>query len=149
MGRVAPEFSLKDTNGERRSLRHALKQGPVLVAFFKISCPTCQLTLPFLGRLEASLPVLGISQDDPDSTREFLEYYKIAFPVLIDPAKEGYAVSNAYALENVPSMFLIEKDGRISWTLDCFDKKELEALGTRAGVAIFGDSDKVPFLKPG
>jgi peroxiredoxin len=131
-GSIAPEFSLKDVEGERTSLRANLKLGPVLVTFFKISCATCQLTLPFLGRLEGSLRVLGISEDDADSTREFLDYFKITFPVLIDPASDRYAVSAAYRLEFVPSTFLIEKDGKISWSLNGFHKADLEALAARS-----------------
>jgi peroxiredoxin len=70
LGRVAPEFSLKDTNGVRRSLRENLKNGPVLAVFFKVSCPTCQLTLPFLERLKSSVRTIGISQDDAPLTKE-------------------------------------------------------------------------------
>jgi hypothetical protein len=46
-------------------------------------------------------------------------------------------------------MFLIENDGKISWTLDCFDRAELESLGKRFGVEMFTASDKVPAFKPG
>lgn len=148
-GRPAPEFSLKDIPGVRRSLREHLKQGPVLVAFFKISCPTCQLTLPYLGRLTPALQVLGISQDDGPATREFLDYFQIAFPVLIDPASENYSVSAAYRLTNVPSLFLIERDGKISWTLNGFHRGDLEALAARFRVPIFLETDRVPLMKPG
>jgi peroxiredoxin len=152
-GRIAPEFSLKDVGGERRSLRENLKHGPVLAVFFKISCPTCQLTLPFLDRLldrlKDKLRVVGISQDDASSTKEFLEYFKIGFPVLIDPGKDHYAVSGAYRLTNVPSMFLIEKDGRISWALHGFHRGDLETLAGKFGVALFGANEKVPLMKPG
>ena len=147
-GGIAPEFSLKDVEGNRTSLRTNLKLGPVLATFFKISCPTCQLTLPFLERLKDNLRVVGISQDDADSTREFLDYFKITFPVLIDPASDRYAVSAAYHLENVPSTFLI-KDGKISWSLSGFHKGDLEALAARFGVALFAADEKVPLMKPG
>jgi peroxiredoxin len=146
---MAPEFSLKDLNGERRSLRENLKRGPVLAVFFKISCQTSQLTLPFLERLKNNVGIVGISQDDVPSTKEFLDYFKITFPVLIDSAGDRYAVSSAYRLTNVPSMFLIGQDGRISWTLDCFHRVELESLGRRLGVELFTEDDKVPLLKPG
>ena len=148
-GKIAPEFSLKDVEGERRSLRENLKRGPVLAVFFKISCPTCQLTLPYLERLKEKLRVLGISQDDDSSTKEFLEYFKISFPVLIDSEKDHYAVSSIYRLTNVPSMFLIESDGKISWALHGFHRGDLETLAARFGVALFGAEEKVPLMKPG
>jgi len=148
-GRIAPEFSLKDLEGQRRSLRESLKQAPVLVVFFKISCETCHLTLPFLDRLKESVRIVGISQDDVLSTKEFLDYFKITFPVLIDPASERYAVSDAYHVSYVPSMFLIEKDGRISVALEGFHKGDLETLAARLGTPIFQPDERVPLLKPG
>jgi peroxiredoxin len=148
-GGMAPEFSLKDFNGERLSLRDFQQTGPVLVVFFKISCPTCQLTLPFLQRLNESIPVIGVSEDDPEATREFCEYFKIGFPVVIDPAKDRYATSSAYRLTNVPSTFLIEKDGRISWSLNGFDKSELAKMAEMVGAVLFHPEDKVPAMKPG
>jgi peroxiredoxin len=149
LGRVAPEFSLKDTNGVRRSLRENLKNGPVLAVFFKVSCPTCQLTLPFLERLKSSVRTIGISQDDAPLTKEFLEYFGISFPILIDPAGERYAVSNMYRIANVPSLFLIEADGTVSWALDGFHKGDLEAMAGRFGVELFTAQDQVPAMKPG
>jgi peroxiredoxin len=149
VGSIAPEFSLKDLSGERRTLRESLGHGPLVVVFFKISCPTCQLTLPFLERLKGTLRVVGISQDDADSTREFLDYFKITFPVLVDPASDRHAVSESYRLENVPSTFLIEKESKISWTLSGFHKGDLEGLAARFGVKLFGADEKVPLMKPG
>ncbi len=148
-GATAPDFSINDLEGRRQSLREALEHGPVLAIFFKISCPTCQLTLPFLGRLKPALQVIGISQDDAPSTKEFLEYFKIALPVLIDPEQEHYPVSTAYRLTNVPSLFLIERDATISWAIHGFHRGDLEQLAARYGVTLFGSTEKVPLMKPG
>ena len=64
-GSKAPVFSLLDLNGSPRSLAEILSRGPVLLVFYKISCPTCQFTLPFLERIaKGSLPIVTISQDD-------------------------------------------------------------------------------------
>ena len=88
-GAIAPEIALNDTDGNSIALAEALKHGPVLVAFFKVGCPTCQLTFPFLQRLHgiyggAKLTLLGISQDTPNDTREFMDEFGIKFRVLID-----------------------------------------------------------------
>src|SRR5260370_42328811 len=50
-GNTAPVFSLKGLDGKDYSLPTLLKRGPVVAAFFKISCPVCQFTFPFLERL--------------------------------------------------------------------------------------------------
>ena len=50
-GTVAPKFSLPMVDSGSFSLPEALQRGPVLLAFFKISCPVCQFALPFVERL--------------------------------------------------------------------------------------------------
>jgi peroxiredoxin len=92
-GKTAPPISLVDAGGKKQSLEVALKHGPVLAAFLKVSCPTCQFTVPFLERLYQSyagpnFTLLGVSQDNARDTREFCEEYGVQFPVLID--EHGY-----------------------------------------------------------
>ena len=50
-GNKAPEFDLKTLDGKRFSLSDELAHRPVVLAFFKVSCPTCQYALPFFERL--------------------------------------------------------------------------------------------------
>src|SRR5665213_2106524 len=100
--RMAPDFELPDLSGEPWKLSYALKDGPVLLVFFKISCPTCQLTLPFLERFD-SPQVVAISQDDAGGTRGFGTKLRT---VLDTP--RTYPVSNAYGITHVPALFLVE-----------------------------------------
>ncbi len=44
-------FLLPGLDGGNFSLQEALQRGPVLAVFFKVSCPTCQYTFPFLERI--------------------------------------------------------------------------------------------------
>ena len=153
-GQHAPDFRLDDLNGGTRALSELLVEGPVFLAFFKVSCPTCQFTLPFLDRIyrgpaSSGAKMFAVSQDDAEATREFHREFGISMPTLLDSARNGYPASNAYLLSYVPSMFLIERDGTISWSLVGFHKKELEALGTRLGVAPFRPEERVPEMKSG
>ena len=73
-GHKAPDFSLKALDGKEYSLEKLLERGPAVVAFFKISCPVCQFTFPFLQRLHEryagdGASVIGVSQDDARSTK--------------------------------------------------------------------------------
>ncbi|HKR95911.1 MAG TPA: redoxin family protein, partial [Candidatus Angelobacter sp.] len=44
-----------------------------LLVFFETDCPTCQLALPYLNNLgNGSAQVIGLSQDNEASTREFV-----------------------------------------------------------------------------
>ncbi len=51
VGAKAPDFALKTVDGTRFCLSEELARGAVVLAFFKVSCPTCQYAFPFLERL--------------------------------------------------------------------------------------------------
>ena len=123
---------------------------PALLVFFKISCPTCQLTLPYLERMfQQGIPVIGISQDDIEMTREFANALHLTFPMRVDERHDGYPASNAFRITTVPSMFLVEADFAISWASMGFVKREIEEFAAKRGVAPFRPGDRVPELKPG
>jgi peroxiredoxin len=158
-GAIAPQFELKDTNGKPASLAESLNNGPALVAFFKVDCPTCQLTLPFLQRLfetygTSKLTILGVSQDDTDETRAFMQRFGISFRVLVD--ERGYPISKAYGLTNVPSLFWIKPEGKTHLSSVGFAKKDLETISSEAAAAagmqpspLFRPGEKLPNYKPG
>jgi peroxiredoxin len=159
-GNTAPGFSLKALDNKEYSLNKLLEGGPVVAAFFKISCPVCQFTSPFLERLYKryggdGVTFLGISQDDARSTADFAKEYGATFPILIDDEK-GYAVSNAYGLTSVPTIFLIDTDGTVKVSSMGFDKKDLETVAANLGARkkmslapLFRPDEVVPANKPG
>jgi peroxiredoxin len=149
-GSKAPPFALQDLHGASESLDRILSRGPVLLALYKISCPVCQLALPFLDRIKAgSLEIVAISQDDASATRRFESRFNVSLPTLLDREEEGYPVSNAFGITHVPSLFLIETDGAISMISEGFVKADLESIAARAGVTIFHQDEAVPMWKPG
>ena len=149
-GATAPAVMLTDADGVRRQLDSLLGTGPVVLAFFKVSCPVCQLALPFLGRLAGGkLQIVPVSQDEPDATERFMNEFGLLMAALFDREEDGYPASNAFGISTVPSIFLIEPDRRISWSAVGFDKLQLERLAARAGRPIFYKTDMVPALKAG
>jgi peroxiredoxin len=150
-GQKAPLFTLPDLQGASRSLALALEKGPAVVAFFKISCPVCQFTFPFLERLYnaykgTKVTFWGVSQDDARDTAEFCEEFEITFPVLLDDER-AYEVSNQYALTNVPTFFLILPDGTAKVSSVGFNKGKLEQID--AFLADFTKKTKLPLFMPG
>ena len=111
----------------------------------------CQFTFPFLARIHqpGTLSVYAISQDDARDTLEFNRQFGLAIPTLLDAARGGYAVSNAFGISSVPTAFLIARDGSISRVIEGWDKREIERLGALAGVEAFRQGDNVPEWKPG
>jgi peroxiredoxin len=153
-GGVAPDFTLRDLDGAGQT-RSGISHGhPLLLVFFKVSCPTCQYTLPFIeriyrGRTNREIGIYVISQDDAESTRAFHREFGITMPTMLDSDDDGYPASNAYGLSHVPSLFLIEPDGRISKTLTGFDRKGMQELGRRLGKEPFELGEYVPEWKAG
>jgi peroxiredoxin len=159
-GQTAPPFFLKSLDGKEYSLAKLLEKGPVVIAFFKISCPVCQFTLPFLQRVADrysgdNATVLTISQDDTKSTASFNKEYSLSMLTLLDDPKD-YAVSNAYGLSMVPTIFLIEPGGKVKVSCMGFGKADLEQiaaeLSTRRKIAaapLFRNDEVIPASKPG
>ncbi|HMD32024.1 MAG TPA: TlpA disulfide reductase family protein [Candidatus Acidoferrales bacterium] len=158
-GAQAPAIELPDTEGRPVAVSKLLEKGPVLAAFYKVSCPVCQYTMPFVERIYKAYGggkaiILGISQDDARDTKEFAGEYGLTFPSLIDAG--DYPVSNAYGLTNVPTFFLIQQDGTIAASFTGFDKAGLECIAagfaehlSAPPAAVFNSGEKVPNHKPG
>jgi len=150
-GVLAPDFTLPTVDGKRMSLAEALKKGPVLLAFFKVSCPVCQYAFPYFERLfqanrADNVTVLGVSQDDRKKTRQFLKEFGVSFPVAIDESHH-YAVSNAYGLTNVPTAFLIAPGGEIEVSSVGWSKRDVEAVNER--LAQYRAQSPVPLWRAG
>ena len=138
-GTTAPDFTLPAMDGQQFSLREAPARGPVLAAFFKISCPTCQYAFPFLQRIykahgNTAVTIVGISQNSKRDTAAFIKEYGITFPVLLDDTS-SYPVSNAYGLTNVPTIFWIAEDGEIEISSVGWVRKQMEEFNQRAAQA--------------
>jgi peroxiredoxin len=150
-GSRAPGFRLSGLEGGDGTLAEWTARGSVLAVFFKVTCPVCQLTMPFLERLHGfgRLAIGGISQNDAADTREFNRYFGVTFPTLLDSEDDGFPASNAYGISSVPTMFLVEADGVISRVIEGWNKADMEALGAVAGVTLFRPEDNVPAWKAG
>lgn len=150
-GTKAPEFELKAMDGKSFVLRDALAQGPLVLAFFKVSCPVCQYAFPFYERLEKaygheSARIIGVSQNDPKDTAAFNKEFGVTFPVLLDD-RETYPVSNAYGLTNVPTLFWIAQDGEIEISSVGWAKVDFEEVSRKMAQA--RNAPTVPIFSPG
>ena len=150
-GSSVSDFRLRLLDGGETGLRDLIAQGPVLLAFFKVSCPVCQLTLPFLERIRSSgrLPIFAVSQNDAGDTRDFHRRFNLSLPSLLDSEEAGFVVSNAFGISSVPTLFLIEKDGSVTRVIEGWSKIEIERLGEVAGMKPFRPTDSVPEWKAG
>jgi peroxiredoxin len=151
IGTKAPAFELKTLDGKSFSLEDTLSGGPVVLAFFKVSCPTCQYAFPFLERLykaygKNGVTLVGVSQNDAKDTAAFNKEFGVTFPVLLDDTRK-YPVSNAYGLTNVPTIFWIAQDSEIEVSSVGWVKSDFEQINRKMAEA--GKSTPAMVFKPG
>jgi len=153
-GVLAPEFTLRDLDGNDWNFTEALQHGPIVLVFFKISCPTCQFTFPYLQRMADGrlwpdeVPFIAVSQDTVEDTREFQQRFGVWLRTLTDIPRE-WPASKAFRITSVPSFFVIDPDGKIAASFDGFNKTQLQRIGGRFGVVPFSEADAVPDFRPG
>ena len=121
-GAMAPDFVIKDTEGKVFNYGEEKGKGPVLLVFWSIFCEPCRVEMPIIQRLHEKyrdvLTVLGIALDgEPlkSSIVGFVKQDKYTFRVLIDELdeKEMFKVADPYGVAGTPTVYLIDKGGKV------------------------------------
>ena len=136
--------------------RVAFGDGPVVLFFFKVTCPTCQLAAPTMAAFERGYPgrVVGIGQDPQDVLDAFGEVHGMGMRSIED--RPPYDVSNRYGIVSVPTLIVVGDDGRVvesigAWGREGFNRASeriARALGVDP-VPISVEGDGLPSFKPG
>ncbi len=128
VGDTAPDFTLKDQNGEDVTLSSFRGIKNVVLVFFPFAfsgiCTgeLCEIRDNLGAFVSDKVQVLAISCDPMYAQRGFADKEGYFFPLLSDFWPHG-AVASAYGVFNdqagraVRGTFLIDKDGLIRWTL--------------------------------
>lgn len=156
-GQEAPAFSLTGADGQTYDTA-ARGNGPLVLFFFKVGCPTCALSFPYMEKLyqtyrDAGLMLWGIAQDPKDKAVQFAQQGGATFPILLD---DGYPVSNQFGIHTVPSFYLISRADSVEFERYSFMKDELNLLAglvaeqvKRPASTLAPADDGKPAFKPG
>src|SRR4029453_2192132 len=108
-GDRAPSLELPDAaTGE--SVTDPWREGPVVLAFFKTTCPVCQMAAPTLpARADAGVRVVAGGEDAPAAIQTYAERHGQKVTTLSESAP--YPVSNAFGIDTVPTLFRVDEDG--------------------------------------
>ena len=100
----------------------ARENRPVVLVFLRSDCPWCASEVPRLSDIFArhakfDLAVLGVAcgHDSTETASRFQSEKQISFPVVPD---EGSALRNAFAIERVPSIVIMNAQGLVECTFE-------------------------------
>ena len=121
---VAPEFAIGDwINSEPLTVK-GLRGRVVLVDFWTFGCYNCRNTLPAIKNWDAryreqGLTIVGVHSPEfeeerkPENLRREVAELQIRYPVVTD---NDYATWRAYDVAAWPTIFVLDKSGRVRWT---------------------------------
>ncbi|MEZ5500140.1 MAG: TlpA disulfide reductase family protein [Steroidobacteraceae bacterium] len=132
VGKAAPDFALRATNGPNQRLSE-FAGDVVLISFWASRCNTCRDQLRSLDALHrtyanAGLVVVGIGvEDDDGKAREFAASQPVGFPMLLDPQK---TVARSYRIESLPTVIAVDRGGVVRYvSRDGSGKTQPDYLG--------------------
>ena len=110
VGDLAPNFLLKDPDGQLVSSSDILARGPLVLTFYRGAwCPYCNLDLKSLQEalsdiVERGASLVAISPQNAANSRKAIRQHNLSFPILSDPGGE---VSAAFGLRYAFPDYLI------------------------------------------
>ena len=124
-GWKAPEFTLKDANGESFTMREHLGEKGLLVMFICNHCPYVKRIATQLAEDTKALKTEGINvlavmsndyreyeADSPENMLKFAEENGFEFPYLVD---EDQSVGKAYGAICTPDFFWLNRKGELQY----------------------------------
>jgi cytochrome c biogenesis protein CcmG, thiol:disulfide interchange protein DsbE len=119
VGSLAPEYSSVTLDGQPVALED-LRGKVVLLNVWATWCAPCREEVPALQELYESygpqgLEVVGVSVDAPgeqETIRRFVREFDVTYPIWFD---EAGTVAPTFRTIGVPSTFLIDREGVITW----------------------------------
>ena len=119
-GTPAPDVALRTPGGQSQTVLPSADHHPVVVEFIEAGCVTCQQEAPVLCRLGATYPeVTFVAIDAASESAAALQGFAARYLspgcatiVLLDP---GLQVSRAYDVRVVPTVYVVDSAGKITY----------------------------------
>lgn len=111
---LAPDFTLKDLNGEEHTLSD-YRGDVVVIDFWATYCRPCKVEIPHFIELykkykDSNLQILGVGLDSKEKLVPFSKSNNINYPILVG----NKDVAREYNVQAIPTTFILDKSGAIS-----------------------------------
>ena len=124
IGSLAPDWKLKQLQGDKAVSLSDLKGKVVLIDFWEKNCGYCLASVPYLIKLKKQFKnekfeLLAINiQDSKEKIARYIQRHKINYPVLLN----GKNVAKKYRVTGFPRFFIIGQSGKVISSHIGFDK---------------------------
>lgn len=134
VGDMAPNFSLKLTNGKTMKLLD-LKGKVVMLQFTASWCSVCLKEMPFIERdiwqkhkSNPSFALVAIDRDEPlETVLKFAKSIPITYPIGLDPKADIFALY-AQREAGITRNVIIDKSGKIVFLTRLYDEVEFKKM---------------------
>ena len=115
-GQLAPDFTLKMTNGQAINMTQYRAGQPAMIFFWATWCPHCRKQLSELSLNRQAIEANGIKiilvdiGEDSQKVNAYIDANNILFDIFLDESTE---IANAYEISGVPTFIFISREGII------------------------------------
>jgi cytochrome c biogenesis protein CcmG, thiol:disulfide interchange protein DsbE len=124
-GDAAPDFSIRDPEGVPYHFAEEKGKRAILLVFWSIFCEPCRFEMPIVQKVhtrhkDSGLDVVAIALDGEPlkgSVLGFVRQEGYTFKILIDEmdSKEMFKAADPYGVAGTPTIYLIDRAGRIAF----------------------------------
>ena len=152
-GTAVPDFKLKDINGRTQRLSKMVKGSYTVIDFWASWCPDCRKDIPNVKRMYEKFAPMGVRfvgvsfDNEADKWKAAVEKYELSYPQVSDLQRmRDSEVAKAFGVKWIPSMMLIDKEGKVVLSTVLSDKMErtlTELMAKEHPVTLSGTSERV------
>ncbi len=113
VGKPELPFDLVNINDKKPVKTADFKGKAHILEFWATWCPACRASAPRINewaKAHPQIPVIGISDEDPELIKSFAKREKLSYLMTHDPEAKA---QNAYGMGSIPAFILIDKKGEV------------------------------------
>ncbi len=129
VGKSAPAFSAKATDGKSYSLDNVGKKAPMIMVFWKNPCPhnprASKLINSIVDAYKGKVNFVGVVNSDGDGAKSFQKQFGPNYPILNDGDK---SIIKDYKMSKSIQFVVVDKDKKVETIIGGYSKDSMDKL---------------------